>query len=153
MRSVLSGWLKCAWVIVCLALLQGCAASSMRDSAESELRALESRWDEAIVRKDRAALQQILGDDFVIITADGQIGGKSQLMDVVASPDAVIDPFATEDVKVRVYGDAAVLTGRFTQTGSYKGQRFESQCLYTDVYAKRDHQWTAVSAQATCPGK
>jgi ketosteroid isomerase-like protein len=145
--------LKCVLIAACLTASAGCTSAPARDPVESELRALESRWNEAIVRKDTAVLGRILGDDFVIITADGQIGSKSQLLEVVAAPDAVIDPFVTEDVKVRVYGDAAVLTGRFTQTGTYKGRRFESRCLYTDVYAKRGQQWVAVSAQATCSRK
>jgi len=52
-------------------------------------------------------------------------------------------------VLVRVYGNAAVMTGHFSQRGTYKGEPFETSSRYTDVYVKMNGQWRAVSAHAT----
>jgi ketosteroid isomerase-like protein len=115
----------------------------------AELLALETSWDDALVQKDRAALDRIIADDFVLIAADGQLANKRRLLETIVSPDLQLDAFKTEDVLVRVYGEVAILTGYFRQTGSFKNSRFASTSRYTDVYVKRDGRWQAVSAQAT----
>jgi ketosteroid isomerase-like protein len=116
----------------------------------SDLLALERRWDEAIVRKDAAALETILADDFLLIGPGGAETGKRELIAGVADPDGVrFDPFETEGVRVRVYGDAAIMTGHFTQT-AHLGERSETVSMaYTDVYHRTPAGWRAVSAQAT----
>jgi len=125
------------------------AADAQQISVEQQLKQVEREWNDAVVRRDAAALERILSDDFMLITAAGTVSTKAQLIDTIKSPDLVIEPFDTQDVSVRVYGDTAVVTGRFTQKGSYKGKAFSNQFRYTDVYVKRALGWQAVSAQST----
>jgi ketosteroid isomerase-like protein len=116
---------------------------------EQELIALETAWDDAVAAKDRATLERIVADDFVVIGADGTVADKRQMIESIMTPELTIEPFKTEDVLVRVYGNTAVLTGRFSQRGTYKGQSFEVSSRYTDVYVKTNGRWRAVSAHAT----
>jgi ketosteroid isomerase-like protein len=116
---------------------------------EQELRQLEREWDTAIVRKDMAKLERILGPDFVYIDSVGGVNPRAALLEGIKKSEAVIEPFETEDVSVRIYGDTAVLTGRFTQKATYKGQIFSGQFRYTDVYVKRGSSWQAVSAHVS----
>ena len=125
------------------------AADAQQISVEQQLKQVEREWNDAVVRRDVAALERILSDDFMLITAASTVSTKAQLIDTIKSPDLVIEPFDTQDVSVRVYGDTAVVTGRFTQKGSYKGKAFSNQFRYTDVYVKRALGWQAVSAQST----
>lgn len=114
-----------------------------------ELKQLEREWDDAIVRKDLGALDRIIDDDFILIDDAGRITRKKELLEQIKTPDLVIKPFETEDVTVRIYGDTAILTGRFTQQGEYKGQSFTVHSRYTDVYIRRKGNWKAVSAHAS----
>ena len=116
---------------------------------EQELRRLEREWDNAIVRKDVATINRILSDDFVYIDSVGGVNPKASLLEGIKNSEAVMEPFETEDVSVRIYGDTAVLTGRFTQTATYKGQTFSGQFRYTDVYVKRANSWRAVAAHSS----
>jgi ketosteroid isomerase-like protein len=120
-----------------------------RTRSERELLALETAWDDAVAAKDTTALQRIIADDFVMIGADGTVSDKHQLIEGIADPQLQIEPFQTEDVRVRVYGSVAVLTGRYSQRGRWKGQAYETAARYTDVYVKTGGRWHAVSAQAT----
>jgi len=120
-----------------------------KTTVEQQLRQLEREWNDVIVRKDITALGHILSDDFILITATGTVRNKAQLIDSIKSTDLVVEPFETEDVIVRIYGDTAVLTGRFTQKGSYQGKSFSNQFRYTDVYVKMSHGWQGVSAHST----
>jgi len=117
--------------------------------AEQKLRELEREWDAAIVRKDVATLERILSPDFVYIDSVGGVNPRAALLEGIKNSEAVMEPFETEDVSVRIYGDTAVLTGRFTQKASYKGKIFSGQFRYTDVYVKRGSSWQAVSAHAS----
>ena len=119
------------------------------DSVRHSLIQLEERWDDAIVRKDRALLERILAPGFVFIDADGSITRRNELLDGIMAAELEIDPFVTRDVEVRLYDRTAVLTGWFEQTGRYRGQAFRQRARYTDVYVLGPTGWMAVSAHAS----
>ena len=125
------------------------AAGNIRSGTEQELLALETAWDDAVAAKGQAKLEEIVADDFIVISANGSVASKSQMIASIMAPELTIEPFKTEDVLVRVYGNAAVMTGHFSQRGTYKGEPFETSSRYTDVYVKMNGQWRAVSAHAT----
>src|ERR1051325_5297569 len=116
---------------------------------EQELLFLEREWDDAIVRRDVAALERIVSDDFILVDAEGAVSTKKQLIEGIKTSEAEIEPFNTEDVRVRVYGDTAVTTGRFTQKIRYRGKEYVNTFRYTDVYVKIQGRWRGVAEQPT----
>jgi ketosteroid isomerase-like protein len=118
-------------------------------TSEQELRKVEREWDAAIVSRDVAALDRILSEDFRYIDSAGDVHSKNDIVQGVKSSEAVIEPFETEDVQVRIYGDTAVLTGRFMQKASYQGKTYSGQFRYTDIYVRQGGLWRAVSAHAS----
>jgi len=113
----------------------------------AQLRAQADRWDKAIVRKDRAAVEANMAEDFRNIDGSGEVAGKAAFVDDLMSADLQIDPYTVEDFDVRVYGDVALLSGRTRMTGRYIGKPFTSQYRYIDIYVKRGGQWKIVSVQ------
>ena len=113
----------------------------------AELTAQADRWDKAIVRKDRAAIETNMADDFRNIDGSGEVAVKAAFVDDLMSADLEIDPYTVEDFDVRVYGDVALLSGRTRMTGRYKGKPFTSHYRYIDIYVKRSGQWKVVSVQ------
>lgn len=104
-------------------------------------------WDKAIVRKDRAAIEANMADDFRQIDGSGNLETKQSFVDDVVSPQLTIDPYVVEDFEVRLYGDTALLSGRTRMTGRYEGKAFSSHYRYIDIYVKRDGRWKIVSVQ------
>jgi len=135
-------WLA-AWALAASGL--ACAAPPAR--LATQLKAQADRWDAAIVRKDRAAIEANMADDFRQIDGRGNVETKASFVDGLVSPDLVIDPYAVEDFEVRVYGDTALLSGRTRMTGKYQGQPFKSHYRYIDIYVKRGNSWKIVSVQ------
>ena len=113
----------------------------------AELTAQADRWDKAIVRKDRAAIEHNMAGDFRQIDGAGNVESKASFVDDLVSPDLVIDPYTVEDFDVRLYGDVALLSGRTRMTGRYKGEEFTSHYRYIDIYVRRDGEWKIVSVQ------
>ncbi len=120
----------------------------------ARLTAQADRWDKAIVRKDREAIEENMADDFRQIDAAGTVNSRAAFLDALLSADLQIDPYRVEDLDVRVYGDVALLSGRTRMTGRYQGKPFESHYRYIDVYVRRRDEWKIVSVQISrIPGE
>lgn len=135
-------------------LVLGFAASVLQSAVAfadeaAELMALEARWNQAIVDKDLAALDEILAPDFVYIADDGSKLDKKSLLAVVERPQVRMDPLTTRDVSVRLYGSTAVVTGRFLQTLRAGDKHVTRDVAYTDVYVKDDKGWRPVAAHSS----
>lgn len=106
-------------------------------------------WDEAIVRKDLAAISANMGEDFRQIRSNGTVVDKATFLRDITSPELTIEPYTVEDFDVRFYGDVALLSGHTRMKGSYKGSPFATHYRYVDIYARRDGKWQVVSVQIT----
>lgn len=113
-----------------------------------DILAVERRWSAALVARDLAVLEEILADDFVMVWIDGSKISKADVLAGTAARKARVDPFTTEDMEIRVYGSAAVVTGRATLTMTLDGKTETNEFSYTDVYARSATGWRAVSAQS-----
>lgn len=104
----------------------------------------------ALVRGDVHALTQILSDDFVYTNANGNVLDRPTYLETYVTSGAGRFLAQTmEDVRVKVYGEAALLTCRVHDQFEYQGQRFESDYRSTFVYARQAGQWRCVAGQTT----
>jgi len=122
------------------------------DRAEQQqVMALNRAWAEAITKGDAAALDRMLADDVIVTSGSGEIRTKAaEIKDSAGPPDpdfVWIRSFTTEDVRVRIYRDAAVVTGRAKWGFKYKGQEVNQERRYTHLYVKRQGQWKIVAQQ------
>ena len=131
---------------------QGCDGANARTAQAREkivakLAVQADSWDKAIVRKDREAIERNLADDFRQIDGQGTLETKQSFVADLVSPDLDINPYAVEDLDIRLYGDVALIAGRTRMTGKYQGKPFASHYRYTDVYVCRGGDWKIVSVQ------
>ena len=145
---------RTAAAILVLIFSQACASSpGSADGDRERTVALLTRtaddWDKAIVRKDRAAIEANMAEDFRQIGGGGNVETKTSFVEGLMSPQLEIDPYAVEDFDVRLYGDVALLSGRTDMTGRYDGKPFTSHYRYIDVYVRRQGAWKVVSVQIT----
>lgn len=116
---------------------------------EQELLQAERAVIDASIGRDNKALHRLLSEDYVLITEDGEVVNRAQSIAGLNDPDLILENFQTEDVKVRVYGNTAIVTGRYTQKGQQKGVAFTTPYRYTDVYVKKGRAWQLVSAHGS----
>src|SRR5262245_11360530 len=117
---------------------------------EVQLNQLEQRIIREWLDKDREAVNAILADDWTVIVSRGRVISKAEVMDVVfASGTSKIEAGTIDEVKVRTFGDFAVVTGRTVAVGSYQGNSFSVTLRFTDVFIKRGANWQAVASQGT----
>ena len=103
-----------------------------------------------------------LGPDFVtvkatgkeklltnIIDPNGEIVDRARFFEVMKSGALTHDMMESEDFRVRVYGDSAVVIGVTRTKGKFMGQEFSTQERATDVFVKRDGRWQCVLTHLT----
>jgi ketosteroid isomerase-like protein len=109
------------------------------------LRALNDDYIQSVQLGDVRRFEEILADDFLCSNPDGTLLDRVAFLEQTARPVRIAN-LATHDVLVRVLGDVAIIHARTSYTladGQLGGGR------YTDVWARRDGQWLAVSAHVT----
>jgi ketosteroid isomerase-like protein len=116
--------------------------------AEMEVLKINKEYDAAVVKNDVKALERILADDYVYTDTDGSMYNKMQDIELAKSGDLKFEYGMSDDVKVRVYGETAIVTGRWMSKGSYKGKTYEDKERYTSFYVKRAGRWQLVSDTA-----
>jgi ketosteroid isomerase-like protein len=121
---------------------------------EDQLKERGQEWAAAEQRGDAASLAHILADDFVGIGPRGFMLTKEQWLARYQSGDLRHDSFTWDDVAVRVYGEAAVATGRQTQQGRYQDHDIAGQFRVTQVFVHQQGRWllAALHLSAIAPG-
>lgn len=120
-----------------------------RMSPEEQLLRLEKEFAEAVVKNDPEAIGRFVADDWIIIDADGGIVDKARFLGVVKSHDLTHEIMESDDIRVRVYGDSAVVTTLTRTKGKFMRQDFSTQERSTDFFVKVDGRWKCVLTQLT----
>jgi ketosteroid isomerase-like protein len=114
-------------------------------SDHDALTALNGDYIHSVQHSDVQRFDEILAEDFLCSNPDGSLVDKNQFLAQTALP-VTISGLSVEDVRVRILGDVAIIRARtsyITADGELRNGR------YTDVWARRDGKWLAVSAHVT----
>jgi ketosteroid isomerase-like protein len=126
-------------------------AASKADTAsvEQTLMQMERDWTQAALKKDSAALDRILADDWVAIGFQGTTTTKAQAIAELKSGVSTTQTEELGDMKVRIFGTTAIVTGSDTEKSTYKGKDSSGKFVWTDVFVERNGRWQAVASQST----
>jgi ketosteroid isomerase-like protein len=116
---------------------------------KEELLKLEKEFARAIVENSAEAIASFVSDDWIIIDADGNVIDKARFLGVIKSGALTHETMESDDFRVRVYGDCAVLTGLTRTKGKFMGETFSSLERATDVFVKADGRWLCVLTHLT----
>ena len=138
-------------VAVCLVMAHPAFALPHRDShaIHKEIEALEQQWREAVISNNVTAMDQLLADDYIGISANGTVETKAQALAQRKAGTVQIKTLDLNDLKVRVYGDTAVVTSQASLEGTNGQSDISGNYRYTRVYNKRLGQWKIVSFEAS----
>jgi ketosteroid isomerase-like protein len=116
---------------------------------EQELVKLEEEFTDAIVKNNPEKIRQFVTDDWIIINADGGIIDGERFFEVIKSGTLTHERMESDDMRVRVYADSAVVSALTRSKGKFLGQEFTTHERSTDVFVKRGGQWRCVLTQLT----
>ena len=119
------------------------------DAREAEVLAVEQRWMEAYLHDDAATLDSILANDYTLTDSTGGVTTKADDLANTRTHRVHFDAYDNSDVRVRVWGDTAVVTGRSRISGNASGRSFAHDITFTDTLARIDGRWRAVAAHVS----
>ena len=117
---------------------------------EKLLAELQQTLANAWVSGDRATIERIIAPDWSSTGPDGRVMDRAGVMvDVFETRLHKIHRVEIDDVKVRVFGDAAVVTGRTHGAGEVRGSAYDVFIRFTDTFVRRGGRWQAVASHAS----
>jgi ketosteroid isomerase-like protein len=100
-----------------------------------------------------ATLEKQTSDDYTFINFNGKMVDKSQMIDNFKTGRTKLTSNDLSDMKVRVYGNTAVMTGKADLAGMIEGKETKQQVMFTRVFVKKGGGWQTVSLQQTLVGQ
>ena len=118
---------------------------SQNGSVEQVIRQVDHERIQAQIGADRVALDRLYAEDFIGIGPSGTVRTKPQVIADFTSGELKFQSITTDDVRVRVYGNTAVETGRSTMIGQDKGKTVPQENRFTRVWVKQRGHWRLVA--------
>ena len=134
-----------ALIIVAIAATARPAVQSGSDV--QALTKVEQGWTDALIHADGRALKQLYADEYTSTDSDGVVTNKAQDIASVTSGVVKLTSASLDDMKIRRYGDVAVVTGRSTVKITVAGKDDSGPSRFTDVFVLRDGRWQCVATQ------
>lgn len=137
-------WILCAWPVLARAQL----------AAEVEVvRALEVKWAEAYKLRKLDVLSSLLDDDCISTFEDGSTFGKLGVISYIAKPSERVELAEMSDLKIRMHGETAVVTGAYHERGESAGKPYEYHDRFTDVWMKVQGKWKLIASHYSIPAQ
>lgn len=118
-----------------------------------EVEQLNRQWMQSYVQRDTAFLERYLADDYVSTFPDGAVLDKQGEIAALASGAVALTAMTPREMNVRIYGDAAVITGQSGIRATVNGEEVSGEFRFTDVWVRQDNRWLAVASQVTRIGQ
>jgi ketosteroid isomerase-like protein len=124
-------------------------AMGQATDAEREIARLSQQVYEAYVKADTSFLDGALADDWMGISPSGDTRDKALHLKELTDGTVKFEAIDRSDVKVRGYGDAAIVTGRLQSKVKRQGQEVGGPARYTQVFVRQGGKWRCVASQVT----
>ena len=115
------------------------------DRVVERIRKLDQERIQAQIHADAMALDRIYADDFIGIGPSGTVRTKPQVLADFTSHELTFQSITTDEVRIRVYGNTAVETGRTTTVGQDQGKVVPRDNRFTRVWVRRQGRWRLVA--------
>jgi ketosteroid isomerase-like protein len=149
--AVVVAWTSAAWTSAAWAEEKG-------DKTSEDLKALDLKLTEAHKNHDVKTLEKYTSEDFILVDALGRVWDRKKNLGAIEKKTLKFDELKESDIKVRVFGDTAVVTGLLDLKGKSGDNDISGQYRWTRVYNKKGGEWQCVAEQHTwvaqkLPGK
>jgi ketosteroid isomerase-like protein len=141
-----------ATIVLCLAVLAVRLPAQDKGDAAT-IKSLELKWTQSYKERSIDVLSSLLAEEFMITVEDGSVYSKAGYISHSADANVHVEIAELSDLKVRVHGDTAIVTGAYHERGDSNGKRYEYHDRLTDVWMKVSGKWQVVASHYSVPFK
>jgi uncharacterized protein (TIGR02246 family) len=151
--QVLSRFSKLILISTVLSLVTTSKLNASPEEDAKAVAALDTKYQAADKANDAATMDQILADDFVLITGRGKVFSKADLIESARKKEVTYERQDEEagSQKVRVWGDTAVVTALLWIKSVQEGKPADYKLWFSDTYVRTPTGWRYVFGQASLP--
>jgi ketosteroid isomerase-like protein len=117
-------------------------------SPQDDVKAAEMAWIEGVTKNDFSKLEHVLADDLYYLHSTGSADTKASYIESMRSGRQKYAAIKVNDLKIRVYGNAAVVNGDANFDFVTAGKPGKGHLKYTHVFVKNAKGWQLVSHQS-----
>lgn len=110
---------------------------------------IENQFNEAVISNSVKEIKECITDDWVLVDSQGGIIPQERFFAVLEQGLLSHSTMTKEVLRVKVYGDIALVTGRGQNTGIWQGKPMQADEWVTDVYQKEKDKWLCVLTHLT----
>lgn len=119
------------------------------ESIIQEILKTESEWVEAHRNLDLTTIERIMADSYQKIQSNGSVINKQENLASYSSANRMWENAESDQYIVRIYGNSAVVIGRWQAKGENDGQEFDYTARFMSIYVKHENEWKMVAEQST----
>jgi ketosteroid isomerase-like protein len=138
--------MRFSWLIATL-LSVATVANGRQPSAE--FLHLEEQWNAAHRNGDAKTLEKLWADDLEVDVPRMPAMSKGEALAFARTGRMRFDAYDTSQIKVRLYTEMAIVTGRLRRTRLVDGARRDDDWRFTKVYIRENGAWRVVSFHAS----
>lgn len=134
-------------VLICIgvASLVQVAAKDPQAADIKELTRLEQVWNDAHLSGNATALEKLWAEDLFVTVPDMPVMNKEESLAIWKAGEIKFDIYKTSDIRIKVYGNSAVVTGQLVRIRDARSTKFEDDWRFTKVYVRRGGRWQVVA--------
>ena len=140
-------------VLLCVACFPLIVFGGDESPDAATIRSAEMKIAEAYKSRQVDSFASLLDDDFVITFEDGSVYGKTGYLSYSASASTRIEVAELSDMKIRLHGETAVVTGMYHEKGMDNRNAYDYHDHFTDVWMKKAGKWRMIAAHYSVPSK
>lgn len=110
---------------------------------------IEDNFNSAIISNDIGEIRKCITQDWVLVDTQGGIIPQERFFSVLEQGLLSHTSMTKEVLRVKVYGNIALVTGRGQNTGTWQGKPMEADEWVTDVYKREGENWLCILTHLT----
>jgi ketosteroid isomerase-like protein len=115
-----------------------------------QIEQLESQWKQAMLADDVTAMDKLLSEDYLGVTAGGDLVTKSQQLDRMRTRKVSVTKLDTTEIKFKLIGQIGIVTSLAQIEAESDGRTITGQYRYTRIYQRLPNgSWKITSFEAT----
>lgn len=110
---------------------------------------IENNFNNAVITNNIEEIKKCITSDWVLVDSQGGIIPQERFFSALEQSLLSHTTMTKEILRVKMYGDIALVTGRGQNTGTWQGEPMEADEWITDVYERESNKWLCVLTHLT----
>ncbi|MEO7991726.1 MAG: nuclear transport factor 2 family protein [Chryseolinea sp.] len=119
------------------------------EELKKQFQQIEDNFSVAVISKSVDEIKKCITSDWILVDSQGGIIPQEGFFKVLEQGSLTHSTMTKKILRVKVYGNIALVTGRGQNTGTWQGQPLEADEWITDVYKKENDKWLCVLTHLT----